>query len=48
MLSKCGNRGHLVPCYLNSVKLSLTLSNQYRSLEYDLNLGLSKIAVFED
>ena len=43
MSSKCRNKGHLVPCYLNSVKLFLILSDQYHSLEQ----GQSRIAVVE-
>ena len=38
-----------MPYYLNSGEIIfIILSNQYRSPEWDLNLGLSRIAVFED
>ena len=35
--------GHPVPCYLKSNKLFLTLSNQYHSPEWDLNLGPKRL-----
>ena len=39
--------GHPAPCYLNSNKLFLTLSNQYFCSEWDSNLGPKRLLNFD-